>query len=337
MSYPFPTQIYFIMRNQLFIFIVVSLFAGSAYAQTGPATRITQRDSLEILNDLIQLLDSSGKPGSYVFVNIGIGNRLFSTRNNAFTAGQSNTTKVLFSPSAAYFNKSGLSLTAGVSLLTQASRLRVTQYSLSPSYDLTGNKNFAFGVSYTHYFVKDKSSAFSSPIQNDFYTSFTYKKPWLRPGIGAGYATGEFKELKFKDTVVAGVNRHFYDSVTYKVKALSIMVAAGHQFFWFGILQNNDGLAFTPTIMANAGSARTAISHKTNAATLFNFLNKRGRIPKLQRNKFEMQSVGLNLDLDYTIGGLTFQPQLYTDYYLQNTEASSRVTTLFTINIGYTF
>ncbi|MEP7109873.1 MAG: hypothetical protein ABI760_17895 [Ferruginibacter sp.] len=321
------------MRKIFYILIFVMLFVYRDYAQSNPPTNLPEKDSLEILNQLMNLLDSADKPISYGFANIGIGNRLFSDKNYAINAKQSTSNIVIYSPSIGYFHKSGFGFTAGANLLKDIAGFGVNQYSVSPSFDLMANKNISFGISYAHYFVKNKFSTFSSPIQNDFFTSFTYKKTWLQPGIGIGYATGEYKEAK--DTFIVNRTKHFYDSVTYKLNAFSLTVTAGHQFLWYGVLDKSDGIGFTPTLMANAGSGKTAISHKTNAITLFNFLNKRGRIPKFQNNKFEMQSIGLNLDLNYTIGSFTFEPQFYMDYYLPATD-TRRFTEVFIFNIGYT-
>jgi hypothetical protein len=326
------------MRKIFYVVIYFLVLSIKCYAQTSPGNNLTEKDSLEIMNELTKLLDANDDPKSFAIANVGIGNRLFSIKNNAFNAFQSTSSKLIYSPSLGYFHKTGFGLTAGANLLNDGSGLIVNQYSLSPSFDLTGNKNIAFDISYAHYFVKDKYSAYSSPIQNDFYTAFTYKKTWLQPGIALGYATGEYKETKYKDTVIAGIRKHFYDSINNKLKVFSIMLSASHEFNWYNILNKTDGLFFTPTLMVNAGSGETAISHKTNATILFNLLNRKGRIPKIQKSKFELQSIGLNMNLGYDIGNFSFTPQLYIDYYLPAIEpGSNRITPVFTFNIGYYF
>lgn len=324
------------MLRTLFLLTIGLLFFYKNNAQKKTDGNLSNKDSLEILNQLRSLLDPSDQGQSYLFANIGIGNRLFSMKNAALNAKQSTTNVIIYSPSLGYFHKTGLGLTAGASLLKEVDGFGANQFSLSPSFDLTGNKNIAFGISYTHYFVKNKFSLYASPVQNDLYTSLRYKKSWLQPGIAIGYSTGEYKEAKFKDTVIAGIRRRFYDSATYKLTAFSLMFSAGHQFTWYNVLNKLDGVSFTPTLIANAGSGKTTISHKTNAIALFNFLNKRGRIPKLQTDQFEMQSMGLNLDLAYNVGNFTFEPQWYLDFYLPATD-SQRWSQVFTFNVGYTF
>ena len=136
--------------------------------------------------------------------------------------------------------------------------------------------------------------------------------------------------------MIAGNRRRFYDSATYQLKVFSLMLSVGHQFTCYSVWNKLDGVNFSPSLIANAGSGKTTITHKSNAIALFNFLNKRGRIPKLQTEQFEKQSIGLNLNLSYAIGDFTFQPQWYLDYYLPDTD-SQRWLQVFTFNIGYTF
>jgi len=324
------------MHKIVYFFISILFLTGSCYAQNNRASSLNKKDSLEILNELMSMLDSSDKPINYIYANISIGNRLFSVKNAALNAKQGSTNKLIYSPAIGYFHKSGLGFTAGANILNDVNGLDVNQYSATPSYDLIGNTNISFGLSYTHYFVKDKFSSFSSPIQNDLYASLIYKRTWLRPGVALGYSAGEYNDARYKDTVIAGIKRHFYDSVNFKLKAFSIMLSVSHQFVWYGLLSKSDGLVCSPTIMANTGSGKTTITHKTNAVALLGFLTKRGRVPKLQNDTFELQSLGCNLNFNYSIGHVTLEPQLYVDYYLPATD-SKRFTQVFSFNVGYTF
>ena len=314
----------------------VFCFSNQNFAQLKPTTQLPQKDSLNLMTQLKALLDSTDEPTSYLVANVSVGNRLFSEKNNALNANQSSTNLLVYSPSLGYAHKSGLGLTVGANLLNDINGFGVNQYSISPSFDLADNKNIAFGISYTRYFVNNKFSPYSSPIQNDFYTALTFKKTWVQPGIALGYSTGQYSEVKYKDTVVTNTKKHYYDSVNYSLTAFSLNISAGHQFLWYGILDKQDGLGLTTTLIANAGSGKTTITHNTNAAILFARLTKKGRIPKLQNDKFEMQSIGCNLDLNYTIGHLSLQPQFYIDCYLPATDAN-RVSHVFVFNIGYTF
>ena len=144
------------MRKIFFLFISLLLFLNKNYAQQYPGTGLSPKDSLEMLQELMNLLDSADRPTSYAFVNIGIGNRLFSIRNNALNAKQNTTNTVIYSPSVGYFHKSGFSISAATNLLNDGVGFGANQFSLTPAFDLAGNKNIDIGLSYTHYFVKDK-------------------------------------------------------------------------------------------------------------------------------------------------------------------------------------
>lgn len=323
------------MKKIYISFTLLLLFTNKIYSQVSDTTVLSAKDSIKILQEVMELLNAANNPASYIMANIGFGNRLFSINNNALNAKQA-TGRLIYTPTVGYFHKSGLGLTAGINMLQEVKGLDINQYSISPSYELAGNHHMDFGISYTRYFVKDKFSVYSSPIQNDLYTSFIYKKKWLQPGIGLGYSSGEYKESIKKDTTINNIHRRLYDSITYRFKAFSAIFTLGHSYTWYGVLTKKDGLKFTHTIMANAGSSKTSITHKTNAQYLYNFLNRRRKIPKLHKEKFEIQSVGLSLDVNYAIGNFILEPLLYLDYYLQDT-SEKKFSPVFTFNIGYIF
>ncbi len=323
--------------NKIVIAIIsLLLLSVVSFSQKVPEGNAAAFDSVAVLEELRQLLSNTDEPESYGFAGIGIGNRLFSSRNPTLNAKQAITNKIIYTPTVAYFHKSGLGLTAAANLLNEGDGLGVNQYSISPSFELNNNKYVDLGISYTHYFVKDKFSPFASPIQQDVFASVAYKKTWIQPGIAIGFAGGDYNDARYKDTVVLGVRRQLYDSVNYKLQVFSITLSAAHRFTWHGVLNNRDGLSITPSLLANAGSGKTTITHKTNANILFNFLRKRGRVPRLQTDAFELQSLGGNIGINYMIDHLVIQPQLYMDYYLPATD-SKRFSTIGAVTIAYTF
>lgn len=321
------------MRKIFCLGYVVFILGVKGYAQA--TTQLSAADSIEILRQLQELFSSTTRSTSYGLLSFGIGNQLFSIKNRALNTKQSNTHVLVYSPSAGYFHKTGFGISAAASLLDDQKKFGVTQYMITPSYDYS-TRAIGIGASYTQYFVKDKFSQFSSPIQHDFYGTFVYRKSWLRPGIAAGYSTGEYKEVKYKDTTLGNVHRRWYDSITNNLRAFSLTLSASHQFLWYGVFTESDGLSFTPTLMLNGGSSKTAIEHKTNARGLYNFLVKRGRIPKFRSREFEMQSMGINLGAIFSIGDFSLDTQFYTDYYLPEADSDTdRLTMVFSFNLNY--
>jgi hypothetical protein len=315
------------MQKFMMLALLLTVSAKN-YAQTNTEKNIDIKDSTEIINELMDMLSTSDKSSSYFTAGIGIGNRLFSVHNNALNSKQSSVNTLIYSPSFGYYHKSGFNLSVGANALNDsAAGFGISQYSISPGYQLPDNKNVDFAFAYTHYFVQDQFSSYVSPIQNDFYSSFTYKKTWLQPGIALGYSTGKYKEEKRKGGL--------YDSTTNKLKSFSFIASVAHELNWYGLFNKNDGFTFTPTLMLNSGSGKIAIQHKSNAANLLYFLNKKGKLPKFKNTKFQAESIGLNMDARYVTGKFTIAPQAYFDYYLP-ANSTNRFTSVFTINFSYT-
>jgi len=315
-----------------FFFIFCKADAQVPVAKTNAAI-----DTASILKELSDLLHSNETPISYATIDVGIGNRLFNVRNKSLNAKQTTTGTIVYTPTISYFHKSGFSIAASANLLNDIEKgFGISQVALSPGYDYTGNKNFITGIAYTHYFVKDFYSTYAIPVQNDFYGYFSYKKYWLQTGLALDYATGVYKQVKTKDTIVNNIQRNFYDSASFNIKSFSMILSVGHDFEWTNLLNDDDGVNFTPTLMLNLGSSKTNITHNTNAIRLLNFLNKKGRLPKIQTSSFTAESIGLNLNFAYSIGKFSFQPQLYLDYYLPQLDGN-KLSALFTFTAAYSF
>ena len=320
-----------------FLTALLSLFIYFNVSAQQPEKEPGLKDSAAILQDLMNLLDSTDAPASYVSITTSIGNRLFSLHNNQLNAKQSTTATIVYNPSIGYFHKSGLSLSAGAYLLNdEVKGFGASQYSVTPAFDMAGSDQFSLGLSYTRYFVKDKYSAYSSPIQNDFYASFSYNKPWIEPGIALGYSTGEYKQSIIKDTSINNIRRILYDSASFRISAFSLMLSASHRFDWNNVLKKEDGFAIAPSILLNFGSSTTNITHNTNAPNLLKLLTRKGKVRRQFNNKFQAESVGLNIDFNYVAGNFSVNPQLYLDYYLPST-TEQRFTQVFTLSLGYSF
>ena len=324
------------MQKILFTFFCFSIISSKTIAQDTAAKETPAFDSATVLKDLLYLLDSADVSTSYGLVSVGIGNRLFSLHNNTLNAKQSGTSTLVFTPTAGYFHKSGFSLSAGANLLQQKGKgFGASQYTVTPAYDLVNNKNWTFGISYSRYFINDKYSPYSSPIQNDFYTYASYNKHWLQPGVALGYSTGNYTEIN-KFTIQATGNT-FIDTGTYHLKTFSFTTSIGHNFEWEHIFGKHDGLGFTPSLLVNFSSDSTQSVSHTVGQNILRLLKRRKRLPRLgDKNSFQAQSAALSLDLNYSVGNFTILPQLYLDYYLPATD-EKRFTQTFTLSVGYSF
>jgi len=325
------------MHKKLLIALLLLFFCERTFSQDTTAAALPAFDSAAVISELMALLDAKDDaPVSYGLVSIGMGNRLFSVRNNRLNARQTSTSQLLFNPLLGYFHKSGFSISAGSSLLNDKTKgFGPTQYSITPAFDLAGNTNWGFGISYSRYIATDKYSVYASPVQNDLFAYASYKKGWIEPGIALGYSTGQYKEIN--TFTIQATGGKYTDTGTYNLKAFSFTAMAGHDFEWENIFSKKDALGFTTTAMLNFGSdSMETVSH-TLFPNLLRFLKRRNRLPKLSgKNSFGAQSVAINLDLSYSIGHFTILPQLYLDYYLPATD-EKRFTQTFTLAVGYSF
>jgi len=333
------------------------MFSVPSYAQEKSAVDSSKLTMDKMIDSAQMMVDSAialikelnNEKESYAQVGVGVGNSLFSVHNNALNAKQGSSAFV-FMPSVGYYHKSGLSLSAISYLLKEKKMFGVNQYAVTPAYETPAGKDIDFLASYTHYFVKNEYSNYSSPVQNDFYASVIYKKPFIQPGFAIGYSFGEYKDVRRLDTAIAGIEKHFYDSATNKIKTVSAIVSVQHEFDWNDVFKKNDGIIFTPALMLNLGQDNATSDAHTNIGldptlntparkALGNRLNKllTKRAAKLQTTPFQAESAGLDLAAQYAIGIFSVEPHAYFDYYIpsSNNSTSNRFTQVYSINFYF--
>jgi hypothetical protein len=323
------------MLKRIFFFVCLLCATDSVCSQDSSQPVASTFDSVALMNELLQLLDSVPPVKSYAMVTTGVSNRLFSLRNNRLNAGQATTSTLVYTPTVGYNHKSGLSISAGASLLNDRKKgFRATQFSITPAFDLNSRGCWQMGISYTYYHITDRFSEYASPFQHDWYASASYNKWWLQPGLALGYSTGRFTEI-FSFKLPTG--NMLVDTGTYRLRAFSVTASVDHHFDWEGVFSKKDALSFTPTLLLNMASDSTrSISHTVSPAQI-RLLSRRRRIPKLQgSNRFQVQSVGMSVNFSYNIGNWLFMPQLYVDYFLPATN-EKRLTTTFALTAGYSF
>ncbi|MEO6219472.1 MAG: hypothetical protein ABIO81_03525 [Ginsengibacter sp.] len=325
----------------LYCFFTIFFFSKSS-AQLTPSDKKIM-DSL-IQNDaFLKMLDKLDNNESYFRINIGMGNRLFSGKNKAVQNLESNN-QLVFTPSVGYVHKSGLGISFAGYLLVKKNSADLYQYALSPSYSYIKGKVADASISYIHYFKKDVYNS-SSPLHNEIYGSIIFKKSWIKPGFSAGYSAGNYKEIVKIDTTVVISNRptliKFTDTATTKISSFSFSASIEHDFAFYNLFTKRDGLRFTPQLSVITGINNYSVDHRSSAQ--FYNLYTQKRLKKLRRfqsptenGKYEIQSLGLDLDVNYSIGKFYIEPELYLDYYLPKTEGKS-FTQIYNFNIGITF
>ena len=253
---------------------------------------------------------------------------MYSSQDKAIESLQS-TNQLVISPSVAYYHKTGLGISFTGFLLNENKKTDFYQYSLSPFYNYTKGKIADASLSYTHYFERDIYSSNTSPIQNEFYGSIVFKKPWLKPGISAGYSSGTYHEIINIDTMIRVVNQRVHikytDTTITRISSFSLAGTVEHSFAFYNLFSVKDGLVFIPQFSFITGINTYHVSHKSTVANYNSFTKKLSkRIRNFQsqagNDKYEAQSLGLDLDLNYSIGKFYLEPEFYIDYYLPKTK-----------------
>jgi hypothetical protein len=339
------------MYKVFFTFFLFSIMVIKSFGQTNNDKDSLSTDSLTKNSKIEASIDSllSNRSSSYLQVGFGIGNELYSIHNQVLNAKQV-TPPIVLTPTIAYFNKSGISISANDYLLNENHSFGANQYSVTPSYETLPGSTLDFLFSYTHYFINNEYSSYSSPIQNDFYSSLVYKKTWLQPGFALGYSAGYSKEAIKLDTTINGVKKHLYDSLTNNLKLFTTILSVQHNFGWNTVFTHDDSISFVPIFMLNLGSSGGNVINDDNLTAELGTTFTKAQISalrtklqqkikkqnKLQTLSFRAESLGMDLQASYTVGNFAIEPDIYFDYYLPQTTIN-RFTQVFVVNFNYAF
>jgi len=308
-----------------------SLFLG------GDTTAIL--DSL--LADFDNYLDSLSKRKSMFFIGVGAGTGSFSfdEKNSVYTNSEK---KLIISPSLGYFHKSGLGISSTAYGMSNDGKFSFYQLAVSPSFDVI-KRSFSTGISYAHYFTKDSLNFYTTPIRDELYAYFSYKKWWVRPTISVSYGWGStksYEEQKFR-IWSRQLNQLQRYSVTVEnvetVRDISVTASVRKDFDWYDVFGKDDNITFTPVLLANAGTQQfgfnTSYSYTFNPVRVNSLPSNSSASDQTQ---FQLQSVSAIIRTSYMKGKFLLQPQVLFDYYLLPTE-SNPFNTVFSINFSLAF
>jgi hypothetical protein len=362
LSYLYPSKVQFVkpnrkpMQRKKICLLAAVLFSVSiSFSQTTKDTsvNITKEyvDSLFASNDTLlkefeAFVDSLTATKSYFDISTGIGNRLFSLRNNAFNSQQAATNKLTLTPALGYYNRSGIGLSWTSFLVFDGSNTGLAQHAFTPSYDYTKSEKVGFGISYTRYFINSSYSFSATPFQNEIYGYVAAKKGWLQPGLSIGWAKGKYSEEYSKDTVVTriinGIPRQvsitLRDTIKTTLSDFSLIGSLKHDFEWYEIFGKKDDITFTPMLMLIAGNQKYNVSQTSSFTGTYRprLYKSLGSFADNGSTGFRLQSAGISLNATYTTGKFYISPQYYFDYYLPNdlSAGDKRTTSVFTVTLG---
>jgi hypothetical protein len=295
----------------------------------------------ELIAELRSIMDSMGKPSSFLSVNVGMSNSLFSARNNAFNANQSATSATAFMPSVSYFHKSGFGLGATTFMRSFTAAPVIYQTAITPSYDHFGKK-MLYGISYSYYLKSKNPSVTTTHYDQDVYAYLQFRKLWLRPAIAAGWGAGSYKDASLIPVKISGDDVLILDTSLVKINDYSLSLSVSHNFNFTDLISANDVLSVSPQFSLIGGL------HQFNSQTLTRmFYGKRFRESELERirkryntsrseTSIALETAAFSLSISWFKGAFSLNTGYFLGYYFDS-NASRRISHIFNTGIGFTF
>src|SRR2546423_13071251 len=196
-----------------------------------------------LFNELDALLDSLIAPRSFTMFDLGIGNRYFNYGSKSSYLLEASK-KITYTPSMAYFDKSGLGIGVTAVVINDGKHINPFQFNLSGSYDYMKNNKFITGIALTHFFSKDSLPFYTSPLKNEAFAYFTYRNFWLKPGIAISYGWGNRSDYSKREEYITSLqlasNGYTVVNTRESINDFNLTMTVRHDFYWLNVLLKND-------------------------------------------------------------------------------------------------
>jgi hypothetical protein len=327
------------------ICIYSQVSTSDSSTHSGKATPVidTTFDYDMLFQDFDAFMDSILTPHSYFLASLSMskGYYNFESKNN-FTIEASK--RLTYSPTLAYYHVSGLGLTTTGYIVNDKVNANFYQLAVSPSFDYLKNKKLATGISVTRYFTKDSLPFYNTPLQNEVYAYFTWRKAWIRPTVAASYGWGSRTEYEKREELIQDIRlrRLGYTFINSKesISDFSLMTSVRHDFYWLDVFTYNDHIRLTPLITFTSGTQKFGFNQSSSTyATVIrsgaNVIYNTQEIILDDQIKFQPLSLTFSLRGEYSIGRFFIQPQFALDHYFPGN--SKKITGIFSVNAGLLF
>lgn len=251
--------------------------------------------------------------------------------------------KTFLSPSLTWYHKSGFFAGANAYYLFNTNQNHWFEWDLTAGYDYTKNRNILMGISYTRYLFADSTDIPATPIKNELFAYFYYRKWWLQPGVSLDFGWGNYRSsgLQGKENVTGS--------------DFNIITTIRHPFIFTELLGLSDALLFTPSVSLTMGTA-----NYYSQLVSFRYIN---RSPKMKKDKaagnrgrgrgrgrgpgpdgelnfadhtgFEPRIVDLTMSASYLAGKFTISPAFTV--FKPLTGEDLNIMTYFTARLAYNF
>lgn len=327
------------MKSRFLILLAVCFTAARAAGQTAA--------DLQNLADLERQLDSllNRRAVNEWVIGLGFGNNP-AYGGKTTDAFRPVNMKSFLSPNVSYNHKSGLYASAYAYYLLNATQRPWFEFDLTGGYDYTKDRNFLAGASYTKYFYRDSTDVPPTPITNELFAYFFWRKWWLEPGVSFDFGWGKYREATNGDALSVRGND------------FNVIVDVRHPFIFLDVLKKDDALLIMPVASLTTGTAKYFSNLKS-----FRYVSRSGIVEKQEKKRrrgrgqgqapapvndveqtyetvlsdgsaFRPRAVDFGLRASYIIGKVAIAPS-YTVFKLLQGEDTS-ITGYFTASVSVT-
>ena len=230
------------MLQRLLVLLLVLGFFKKADAQKDTTSLDPLLDTSvnydELFDELDSFLDSLLAPRTYTVISLAAGTNFFDYESKADYTLQTKR-QVLLAPSIGYFHKSGFGLNVAGSILNDTEKMNPYQLLTSVSYDYLKSFDFITGIAATHYFTKDSLNFYTSPLKNELYAYFTYRKLWFKPSLAISYGWGSREAYEEQEEYITSLRlrQRGYTRIDTResITDFNVTTAVRHDFYWLDV------------------------------------------------------------------------------------------------------
>ena len=297
----------------------------------------------QLLQDMESFLDSILSPHSYILGSVAVGRGYYNYTSKSLETIETKKS-FTYTPTVGFYHKGGLSLTGTGNIINYDNKLNLYQIAVSPGYDYLENRDLATGITYTRFFTKDSLPFYTTPLQNEIYGYFTYRKWWIKPTIALSYGWGSRTDYTEREEQI--INLRLSKNGVTRINSresiidFSVISSVRHDFYWLGVFSYKDHFRVTPQLSFISGTQKFGFNQSANTyATVLrtgaNVLYNSENVYLDDQLDFQPLSLTMFLRGEYSIGKVFVQPQLVLDYYFPTEKGN--FSTLFSCNLGVIF
>ena len=335
------------MLQRILVLLLALGFFKGAEAQKDTASMDPLTDTTinydELFNELDSFLDSLLAPRTYTVISVAAGTNFFDYESKTDFTLQTKR-QVILAPSIGYYHKSGLGVNVSGTILNEKEGLNAYQLLTSLSYDYLKNINFITGIAATHYFTKDSLGFYTSPLKNELYGYFTYRKAWFKPSVAVSYGWGSRKAYEEQEEYITSLRlrQRGYTRIDTResVTDFNIMASVRHDFYWLNVFTSKDFVRLSPQISFTSGTQsfgfnQTANTYGSTRVTGKTELYRSENVQLDDVLEFQPLLLTASIRSELSIGKFFIQPLFLVSYYFPASEKN--IATGFTLNTGVFF